>query len=276
MGAWRREGLPVGVTMEPSPVSGGRVTRPVRSGWGGGGGPGGDLGVGKARPGPWSDRALPEHPAEVAVPRVAPRCGQGRWPVCLAVVGGEGRLGSSSACWLVTAACVVVWPPRPRWCVCACATFSGEGGHKGGSTRAQTRVYGCWRVVYGPSTVPWRLSLRLVSGRPRGTAGGGVEVWAGRVGSGGRPRRRRRHAGAGPVAVARRCGRAGRRPAVSPSAPHCGVGGRAGGKGDARVGPRGAHVQGVGVPDEGLAEACGTRGKQVALPGGRGRGRACG
>ena len=51
------------------------------------------------------------------VPRVAPRCGRGRWPVSLAVVGGEGRLGSSSACWLVTAACVVVWPPCPRWCV---------------------------------------------------------------------------------------------------------------------------------------------------------------
>ena len=42
----------------------------MRSGWGGGGGPGGDLGVGKARPGPRAHRALPEHPAEVAVPRV--------------------------------------------------------------------------------------------------------------------------------------------------------------------------------------------------------------
>ena len=71
------------------------MTRPVRSGWGGGGGPGGDLGVGKARPGPRSHRALPEHPAEVAVPRVVPRRGRGRWPVCLAFVGGEGRLGSS-------------------------------------------------------------------------------------------------------------------------------------------------------------------------------------
>ena len=83
------------VTLEPSPASGGRVTRPARSGWGGGGGQGGDLGVGKARPGPRSYRALPEHPAEVAVPRVVPRRGWGRWPVCLAVVGGEGRLGSS-------------------------------------------------------------------------------------------------------------------------------------------------------------------------------------
>ena len=57
----------------------------------GGGGLGADLGVGKARPGPRSHRALPEHPAEVAVPRVLPRCGRGRWPVSLAVVGGEGR-----------------------------------------------------------------------------------------------------------------------------------------------------------------------------------------
>ena len=31
----------------------------------------------------------------------------------------------------------------------------------------------------------------------------GVEAWAGRMGSGGRPRWKRRHAGAGPVAVAR-------------------------------------------------------------------------
>ena len=75
----------------PSPSREGRVTQPVRSGWEGGGGPGGDLGVGKARPGPRSHRGLPEHPAAVAVPRVGPRRGRGRWPVRLAVVGGEGR-----------------------------------------------------------------------------------------------------------------------------------------------------------------------------------------
>ena len=75
-------------------LAGGRVTRPVRSGCGGGGGLGGDLGVGKARPGPRSLRALPEHPAEVAVPRVWPWRGRGRWPVCLAVIGGEGMPGS--------------------------------------------------------------------------------------------------------------------------------------------------------------------------------------
>ena len=78
----------------PPPSRGGRVSRPVRSGCGGGGGLGGDLGVGKARPGPRSLRALPEHPAEVAVPRVWPWRGRGRWPVRLAVIGGEGRPGS--------------------------------------------------------------------------------------------------------------------------------------------------------------------------------------
>ena len=78
----------------PPPSRGGRVTRPVRSGCGGGGGWGGDLGVGKARPGPRTVRALPEHPAEVAVPRVRPWRGRGRWPVLLAFYGGEGRPGS--------------------------------------------------------------------------------------------------------------------------------------------------------------------------------------
>ena len=93
----------------PPPSRGGRVTRPVRSGCGGGGGWGGDLGVGKARPGPRTVRALPEHPAEVAVPRVRPWRGRGRWPVLLAFYGDEGRPGScglpapSHLCW----SCVV-------------------------------------------------------------------------------------------------------------------------------------------------------------------------
>ena len=72
----------------------------------------------------------------------------------------------------------------------------------------------------------------------------GVQAWAGRVGSGGRPRRRRRHAGAGPVAVAGRCGRTGRRPAVALRAPLHGVGGRAGGTRAALAWLRGARVQG--------------------------------
>ena len=75
-------------------------------------------------------------------------------------------------------------------------------------------------------------------------ADGGVQAWAGGVGSGGRPRRRRRHAGAGPVAVAGRCGRTDRRPAVAVRAPLHGVGGRAGGGRAAQAKPWGAHVQG--------------------------------
>ena len=199
----------MGVTPEPSPVSGGgRVTRPVRSGRGGGGGPGGDLGVGKARPGPRSHRALPEHPAEVAVPRVVPRRVRGRWPVCLAVFGGEGRLGSSLRWLLVTSACVVVWPPRPRWRGRVRTAISGEGGHKGGSTKSADkglRQLACCVWFRYCSLV----SLCPVCGRPRGTAGGGLEVWAGRVGSGGRPRRGRgpwrSRGGPGGPAGGRRC-----------------------------------------------------------------------
>ena len=93
-------------------------------------------------------------------------------------------------------------------------------------------------------SIPWCPSLCPVCGRPRGTAGGGVQAWAGRVGSGGRPRRRRRHAGVGPVAVAGRCGRTGRRPVVALRAPLHGVGGRAGGTRAAQAWLRGARAQG--------------------------------
>ena len=64
----------------PPPSRGGRVTRPVRSGCGGGGGRGGDLGVGKARPGPRTLRALPEHPAEWG----RSSCAAVAWPGALA------------------------------------------------------------------------------------------------------------------------------------------------------------------------------------------------
>ena len=84
----------MGVTLEPSPVSPEEGEPTCAKRLGRGGGLGGDLGVGKARPGPRSHRALPEHPAEVAVPRVGPWRGRGRWPVRLAFFGGEGRLGS--------------------------------------------------------------------------------------------------------------------------------------------------------------------------------------
>ena len=93
-------------------------------------------------------------------------------------------------------------------------------------------------------SIPWCPSLCPVCRRPRGMVGGGVQAWAGRVGSGGRPRRRRRHAGAGPVAVAGRCGRTGRRPAVALRAPLHEVAGRAGGTRAAQTRPWGARVQG--------------------------------
>ena len=72
----------------------------------------------------------------------------------------------------------------------------------------------------------------------------GAEAGAGRMGSGGRPRRKRRHAGAGPVAVAGRWGQSSRRSAVAPRAPHSGAGGRAGGERVVQATLRGAHAQG--------------------------------
>ena len=59
----------------------------------------------------------------------------------------------------------------------------------------------------------------------------GAEAWAGRVGSGGRPRRWRRHAGAGPVAAAGRRRRTGRWLAAALRAPLHGVGVHVGGGG---------------------------------------------
>ena len=97
-------------------------------------------------------------------------------------------------------------------------------------------------TMYGLSPVA-RPCVPCAGGRAARPAGG-VQAWAGRVGSGGRPRRRRRHAGAGPVAVAGRCGRTGRRPAVALRAPLHGVGGRAGGTRAAQAWPWGARVQG--------------------------------
>ena len=175
----------------PPPSRGGRVTRPVRSGCCGGGGRGGDLGVGKARPGPRTLHALPEHPAEVAVPRVRPWRGLGRWPVLLAVYGGEGRPGSCCLpapshlclCCGVAAMSPVVRRARARrsW---------GEGGDKGGSTRARSWVYSCRRVVFGSGAVPRCLSLCPAYGRPRGTTGGGSRpgpgAWVAAGGRGGR------------------------------------------------------------------------------------------
>ena len=158
------------------------------------------------------------------------------------------------------------------------ASVGREGGHKGGSTRSiGTRVYVSWRVAYGPAIVPWCLSL-CAGGRAAWPAGGsrsgpGAWVAAGGLDGGGAKWARQ------PMAVAGRRGRAGRWPAASLSARHCVVDGRAGGQGDVQVGQQGAHVQGVGVPDEDLSEDRGIRGKQGALPeageGGRRGGGGC-
>ena len=106
---------------------------------------------------------------------------------------------------------------------------------------------------------------------------GGVQAGVGRVGSGGRPRRRRRLAGAGPVAV---------RGAVWADRPAVGGGpesptpwGRRARRGHARragLAAGGRVCKGVGAPDAGLTAGRGTSGKLEAWPGGRGRGRACG
>ena len=88
----------------------------------------------------------------------------------------------------------------------------------------------------------------------------GAKAGAGRMGSGGRPWRKRRHAGAGPVAVAGRCGWSSRRSAVAPRAPHSGVGGRAGGAHVVQAKLRGAHAQGRGRARWGPPEGRGTCG----------------
>ena len=191
----------------PPPSRGGRVTRPVRSGCGCGGGRGGDLGVGKARPGPRTLRALPEHPAEVAVPRVRPWRGWGRWPVRLAFYGGEGRPRS---CFL---------PAPSHLCKCCGVAASspvvraharvGHGGGRAQGRKHKSTIMGirwpaCCVRFRCRSLVPVPVSrLREAARHSRR----GVEAWAGRMGSGGRPRWKRRHAGAGPVAVARGRGR---------------------------------------------------------------------
>ena len=172
----------------PPPSRGGRVTRPVRSGCGGGGGRGGDLGVGKARPGPRTLRALPEHPAEVAVPRVRPWRGRGRWPVRLAFYGGEGRPGS---CFL---------PAPSHLCLCCGVAASspvvrgrarvGHGGGRAQGRKHKSTIMGirwlaCCVWFRCCSLVPVPVSrLREVARHSRR----GVEAWAGRMGGGGRPR----------------------------------------------------------------------------------------
>ena len=88
-----------------------------------------------------------------------------------------------------------------------------------------------------------------------------VEARAGRMDSGWRPGRTRRHAGAGPVAVARGCGRSSRRSAVALSAPHS--------RGASCRPCYGGRVRkGAAVPGAGPSAGQGTCGELVALPGG--------
>ena len=93
----------------------------------------------------------------------------------------------------------------------------------------------------------------------------GAEAGAGRMGSGGRPRRRQRRAAAWPVVVAGRRARPRRRSAEAPRAPHCAVGGRAGGECAVQAKLRGAHAQGCRRAGRGPPAGRGTSGWQEAL-----------
>ena len=188
-----------------------------------------------------------------------PGRGRGRWPVLLAFYGGEGRPGRcclpapSHLCW----SCVVgASSPVVR----ARARVGHGGGRAQGREHKSTNMglqllacrvrFRCCPLV--PVPMP---SVREAARHSRR----GVEAWAGRMGSGGRPGRTRRHAGAGPVAVAGGCGRSSRRSAVALSAPHSGVRGRAGG---------GRVRKGAGGSGAGPSAGRGTCGELVALPGG--------
>ena len=127
------------------------------------------------------------------------------------------------------------------------------------------------------SACPVRAPLRAEGPAVSGLRCLGAEAGAGRMGSGGRPRRRRRHTGAGPVAVAGRRGRPSRRSAEARRAPHSGVGGRAGGhlravgpaagrkrcsRAEAGAGRLGSGVRGHVRPRRARGGACGPAGGQ--------------
>ena len=169
-------------------LAGGEVTRPVRSGCGGGGGWGGDIGIRKARPGPRTLRALPEHPAEVAVPCSRPWRGRGRWLVLLAFHGGEGRRGS---CFL---------PAPSHLCLCCGVAASspvvrararvGHGGGRAQGRKHKSTIMGIrwlaccvWFRCCSVEPVPVSRLREVARHSQRG-----VEARAGRMGSGGRPR----------------------------------------------------------------------------------------
>ena len=170
--------------------------------------------------------------------------GRGRWPVLLAFYRGEGRPGScglpapSNLCW----SCVVA---ASSPVVRARARVGHGGGRAQGREHKSTNMgslllvccvrFRCCSLV--PVPVPCVREAARHSRR-------GVAARAGRMGSGGRPGRTRRHAGPGPVAVAGGCGRSSRRSAVALSAPQGRVGGRAGGGRDLQAMLRRARAQG--------------------------------
>ena len=202
-----------------TPPRQGRGLRPVRR-WSKGGGGGGDY--------VWS---IPWCPS------LCPVCGRPRGMVGGGVQAWAGRVGSGGR-------------PRGGAAPCGCGARGGRGAvwadrpaagggpesptpwgrraRRGHACRAGLAVGGaCARASARPMRAPPRAAGPAASWK----RGLGAEAWAGRVGSGGRPRQRRRHAGAGPVAAAGRRRRTGRWPAAALSAPLHGVGGRAGGAG---------------------------------------------
>ena len=163
-------------------------------------------------------------------------------------------------------ACRGVAASRPV--VCVRARVGRQGGRAQGREHTEHWHKGtcqlAWCVWSSYSSLVPVPESRVWEAARRGRRG--VEAWVAAGGPDGGGARWAR----GPLAVAGRRGRAVLWPAASLRAPHCGVDGRAGGQCDVQVGQQGAHVQGVGVPDEDLTEDRGIRGKQDALPGGGG------
>ena len=147
----------------------------------------------------------------------------------LAFCGGEGRPGSrclpapSHFCW-----CCGPAAPSP---VLRARARVGHWGGRGQGREHKSTIMGiqllACRVRFRccPLVPPPVSCLREAARHSQR----GIEARAGRIGSGGRPGRTRRHAGAGPVAAAGGCGRSSRRSTVALSAPYSRVGGRAGG-----------------------------------------------
>ena len=169
-------------------------------------------------------RSLSPHslPREVARSHASCRTVGGAW------VGGPSPPPRSlvSAVWAITCAAACVGAGAVAAAAAAgggpeSPTPWGRRVRRGHARRAGLAVGGaCARA----SARPMRAPLRAAGPAASWKRGLGAEAWAGRVGSGGRPRRRRRHAGAGPVAAAGRRRQTGRWSAAALRAPIHGVG----------------------------------------------------